>query len=64
MMKFSYTIPVTESTGVNGELRTTKESVVFDENTASIELLGDEIRKLEAQGWDVTVTLKLKMPKD
>ena len=36
----------------------------FDENVATTELLADEVRKLEAQGYDVTATLKLKLPKE
>lgn len=53
-----------EVSGDNGETIRTTQSVIFDENTATTELLADEVRKLEAQGYDVTATLKLKVPKD
>ena len=64
MLIIKYTVPVNETAGVNGEIIRTTQNVVFDENVATTELLADEVRKLEAQGYDVTATLKLKLPKD
>ena len=64
MLIIKYTVPVNETAGVNGETIRTTQNVVFDENVATTELLADEVRKLEAQGYDVTATLKLKLPKD
>ena len=64
MMKFSYALPLTEVVGDNGEVRRTTENVSFDENTATVDLLAKEIKKLEALGYDINVTLKLKLPKD
>ena len=64
MMKFSYALPLTEAVGDNGEVRRTTENVSFDENTATVDLLAKEIKKLEALGYDVNVTIKLKLPKD
>lgn len=64
MLTIKYSVPVNEVSGGNGETIRTTQSVIFDENTATTELLADEVRKLEAQGYDVTATLKLKVPKD
>lgn len=64
MLTIKYSVPVNEVAGDNGETIRTTQSVIFDENTATTELLADEVRKLEAQGYDVTATLKLKVPKD
>ena len=64
MLTIKYSVPVNEISGDNGETIRTTQSVIFDENTATTELLADEVRKLEAQGYDVTATLKLKVPKD
>ena len=63
-MKFSYVLPLTEVVGDIGEVRRTTENVSFDENTATADLLAKEIKKLEALGYDIKVTLKLKLPKD
>lgn len=63
-MKFSYVLPLTEVVGDIGEVRKTTEDVSFDENTATTDLLAKEIKKLEALGYDIKVTLKLKLPKD
>lgn len=64
MLIIKYTVPVNETAGTNGETIRTSQNVIFDENVATTELLADEVRKLEAQGYDVTATLKLKMPKE
>ena len=64
MLTIKYSVPVNEVSGDNGETIRTTQSVIFDENTATTELLADEVRKLEAQCYDVTATLKLKVPKD
>ena len=63
MLTIKYSVPVNEVSGDNGETIRTTQSVIFDENTATTELLADEVRKLEAQGYDVTATLKLKSSK-
>ena len=63
-MKFSYVLPLTEVVGDIGEVRKTTEDVSFDEDTATTDLLAKEIKKLEALGYDIKVTLKLKLPKD
>lgn len=64
MLTIKYNIVESEGPGENGRLEQITRKVLYDESSASIEKLGDEIRELQKQGYFVECTLKLKTPKD
>lgn len=64
MLKIKYTLPKTETKDDTGKITKITENVFYDEDAASTEILADEVRKLMALGYEVTATLKLKIPKD
>lgn len=64
MLKIKYTLPKNETQDDSGKVTRTSETVLYDENSASTEILTEEVRKLLAQGYEVTANLTVKMPKE
>lgn len=62
MINLSFTKPVDEKNGKDGEIIKTTESVKFEDTDS--ETVADQINKLVAQGYDVKVTLKPSIPKN
>lgn len=60
-MILKYKLPVTESTGSNGETIKTTEEVIFE--YASSEDVKNELDKLDTGEFDLTVTVALKEAK-
>lgn len=61
MLKFSYSETEKEKQLSNGTEKTVTTHTYED---ATMQDLTDELKKLEAKGYDITVSLKLKIPKD
>lgn len=62
MINLTFTKPVDEKNGKDGEIIKTTESVKFEDTDA--ETVADQINKLVTQGYDVKVTLKPSVPKN
>lgn len=62
MIKMRYSLPESEENGANGEIITTTKTHSFDD--ADPDVIVQELEKLSAKGYDITVSLKLKQPKD
>lgn len=60
MLKFSYSETDKEKSSGNSTEKTVTTHT-FDD--ATVQDLTDEIKKLEAKGYDITVSLKLEVPK-
>lgn len=64
MKTLKFTRPKSEEVGDFGATLRHATEVAFDENTLTDDILIKQIRELEKEGFDVHITLKLKMPKN